>query len=149
MTVQILGWQYSKNVLGKYMTIFSLLLNTFHENQIYDYDVLETLFIKYEIHGPWVRSSGTRVGSKWPYSDDVLQYCSLTVVGDKLNECYDFHKSPLPELLNSWPSRLSGGANISEYVPVFNFRQFNLCTWKWKIICVYGSDVHKLRLNCY
>lgn len=39
-------------------------------------------------------------------------------MGDKLNECYDFHKSPLAELLNSWPSGLSGGANISEYYEV-------------------------------
>ena len=45
-------------------------------------------------------------------------------MGDKLNECYDFHKSPLPELLNSWPSGLSGGANIAAPPTLVNMYQY-------------------------
>ena len=39
---------------------------------MHDYDVQEALYQNGEIHDPWVRGSGSRVGPIWPYSKNVL-----------------------------------------------------------------------------
>lgn len=35
------------------------------------YDVHEALYQNFEIHNPWVRALGPRVGSVWPYRKNV------------------------------------------------------------------------------
>lgn len=39
---------------------------------MYGNDVHEALYENNEIHYPWVRSSGPKVGSIWPYCKTVL-----------------------------------------------------------------------------
>ena len=39
---------------------------------MHGYDVHEALYQICEIHGPWVRGSGSRVGPIWSYSKNVL-----------------------------------------------------------------------------
>lgn len=55
---------------------------------MHDYDVLEALYQNCEIHGPWVRDSGSRVGPMWPYSKNVLTLRK--------------YSSQLPLKLNAW-----------------------------------------------
>lgn len=53
--------------------------------------VHEALYLNHEIHSPWVRGSGPRVGQ---YGHFVAMYlidiffCSFIVVGDKIIHCY-------------------------------------------------------------
>lgn len=39
---------------------------------MYYYDVHEVLYYDCEIHNPWVRGSGSRMGPIWPYSKKEL-----------------------------------------------------------------------------
>lgn len=40
--------------------------------QMHGYDFPEAFYQNCEIHGPSVRGSGSRVGTLWPYSENVI-----------------------------------------------------------------------------
>ena len=39
---------------------------------MHDYDVHEAVYLNCKFDDPWVRGSGPRAGSIWPYSENVL-----------------------------------------------------------------------------
>lgn len=67
-----MGWDFSllewgnngyieKNVLDL-TKCTSLLPQQWKINKMYDYDVHEAVYLKYKMHGPWVRGESPRAG---------------------------------------------------------------------------------------
>jgi len=121
------------------------------KNWLHSYNVHEALYINCEIHGPWVRGSGSRMGPVWPYSIYVFNLRKSSSLPHiyllKLNA---WLWCPYCEIHDPWVS--GSGSRVGPIWPysknVLNLRKSSFLL-PYKYIYISGYKVHEaLYQNC-